>query len=170
MANGTSTSHVRPTIAEILESPGRHEAYLAEVAAWARDRIGGPEPEPGRPGATHRDRNAITIAGNTELAPTRRQVTDALLDEAGWLADRLTAARAGERTWGAHLLVFTGLGQETAVLPEVCSELRPRLLPQGIVIGEFHPGQDEYQRAQPGPRGRTVAVAVFRPARLHTAA
>jgi hypothetical protein len=168
MANGTSTSHVRPTIAEILESPGRHEAYLAEVAAWAHDRIGSPEPDPGRPAAIHG--NAITIAGNTELAPTRRQVTDALLDEAGWLAERLTAARATERTWGAHLLVYTGLGQETAVLSEVCAELRPRLLPQGIVIGEFHPGQDEYQRAQPGVGGRTVAVAVFRPARLHTAA
>jgi hypothetical protein len=131
MANGTSTSHARPTLAEILEPPGRPEAYLAEVAAWAHDRIGAPGAEPGRPGA-------ITITGNTESAPARRQVTDALLDEAGWLAERLTAARAADRTWIAHLLVFTGLGRETAVLSEVGSELRPGLLHQGIVIEEFH--------------------------------
>jgi hypothetical protein len=144
MANGTSTSHARLTIAEILESPGRHEAYLAEVAAWAHDRIGGPAPEPGRPAApcpcvpAAIHRNTITITGNTEPAPTRWQVTGALLDEAGWLAERLTAARAAERAWIAHMLVFTGLGRETAVLSEVRSELRPRLLRQGIVIGEFH--------------------------------
>lgn len=123
MANGTSTSHARPTITEILASPGRHEAYLAEVAAWAHDRIGG---------------STITITGNTEPAPARRQVTDALLDEADWLAERLTAAGVAERTSIAHLLVFTGLGQETAVLSEVRSELYPRLLHQGIVIEEFH--------------------------------
>ena len=144
MANGTYTSHARLTIVEILESPGQHEAYLAEVAAWAHDQIGNPAPEPGRPGtlcpsgpaAIHRD--TITIAGNTEPAPTRRQVTDALLDEADWLAERLTAARAAERTQIAHMLVFTGLDQETAVLSEVRSELSPTLLRQGIVIGEFH--------------------------------
>lgn len=144
MANGTSTSHARLTITEILESPGRHEAYLAEVAAWAHDQIGGPVPELGRPGApwpyvpTAIHRNTITITANTQPAPTRQQVTDALLDEADWLAKRLTAASAAERTWIAHMLVFTGLGRETGVLSELRSELRPRLLGQGIVIGEFH--------------------------------
>ena len=44
------------------------------------------------------------------------------------------------------------------------------LVGRPILVGEFHPGQDEYQRARPGPRDQTVAVAVFRPARLHTAA
>jgi hypothetical protein len=129
MANGTSTSHARLTIAEILESPGRHEAYLAATAAWAHDWIGG--------AAIHR--GTITITGNTESSPTRRQVTDALLDEAGWLAERLTGAAAAERTRIAHVLVFTGLGQETAVLSEIRSELRPRLLHQGIVIEDFPP-------------------------------
>lgn len=130
MANGTSTSHGRLSIAEILESPGRHEAYLAEVAAWAHDRMGSPAPELGQ--------NMITITGNTDPTPTRRQVAGALLDEADWLAERMTAASAAERTWIAHVLVFTGLGQETAVLSEVRSELRPRLLRQGISTGVFH--------------------------------
>ena len=144
MANGTSTSHARLTIAEILESPDRYEAHLAEVAAWAHDRIGDPAPALGRPGTLcacvpatiHRD--TITIAGNTDPAPTRRQVTGALVDEADWLVERLTAARAAERPPMAHMRVFTGLDQETSVLSEVRSELRPRLLRQGIVIGEFH--------------------------------
>jgi hypothetical protein len=130
MANGTSTSHARLTIAEILVSPDRHEAYLAEVAAWAHDQC--------VPAAIHR--NTITITGNTEPAPTRRQVTDALLDEADWLAERLTAARTEERAWIAHMLMFTGLGQETAVLSKVCSELRPRLLRQGIDIRNYSAG------------------------------
>jgi hypothetical protein len=128
MANGTSTSHARLTFAEVLESPARHEAYLAEVAAWASDRVGGLAPELG----------LMTITGNTELSPTRQQVTRALLDEADWLAERLAAARAAERTWIAHMLVFSGLGQETAVLSEVHSELNPRLLHEDIVIEEFH--------------------------------
>jgi Domain of unknown function (DUF6875) len=123
MANGTTTSHGRLTIAEILESPDRHEPYLAEVAAWAHAAI---------------HLNTMTITGNTDLAPTRRQVTGALLHEADWLAERLAAARAGERTSIAHLLVFTGLGRESAALGEAQSELHPGLLRQGI-IGEFHP-------------------------------
>ena len=122
MANGTSTSHARPTVAEILESPDRHEAYLTEVAAWAHDWAGGP--------------GTVTITGNSEAAPARRQVANALLDEAGWLAERLTAARAADRSRIGHVLVFTGLGRETAVLAEVRAELHQELLRQGIVIGE----------------------------------
>jgi hypothetical protein len=123
MANGTSTSHVRPTVAEVLESPDRHEAYLAEMAAWAHGWAGGPD--------------TVTITGNARPAPTRRQVADALLDEAGWLAERLTAARAAEPTPVAHLLVFTGLGTEPATLSEVRAELCQGLLRQGIVVGDL---------------------------------
>jgi hypothetical protein len=146
MANGTSTSHVRLAIAEILqESPGRHEAYLAETAAWALERMGGSVPELGRPGALCRcvpaaiHRTTITITGNTEQAPTRRQVAGALRDEADWLAQRLPVVRAPGQTCTTHVLAFTGFGQEMAVLSDVRSELRPELLREGIVLGEFHP-------------------------------
>jgi hypothetical protein len=144
MVNKGSLSPSRLTIAEILGGPTGHEAWLAEVAEWVRDRIGGPAPELDRPGAlcpyvpAAIHRNTITITGHTELAPDRQQVADVLLDEAGWFAERLAAARAAERTWIAHMLVFTGLGQEAIVLSELRSELRPRLLRQGIILGEFH--------------------------------
>jgi hypothetical protein len=127
MANGTSTSHARLPIAEILDSPDRREAYLVEMATWARDRQGGPAPELG----------PVTITGNTEPTPTRQHVTRALLDETNWLAERLTSASVAGRA-AAHLLVFTGLGQETTVLSEVHTKLRQRLLRRGIVIDEFH--------------------------------
>lgn len=64
---------------------------------------------------------------------------DTLLDEAGWLAEQLGRTPAGERKWVAHLLVFTRIGAEPDVLTEIRTDLRARLLKQGITIGEFYP-------------------------------
>ncbi|WP_063061507.1 DUF6875 domain-containing protein [Nocardia sienata] len=113
-----------------------------DTARWARSVIGGPSPALGRAGAlcpyvpAAISRDTLTVVESTDTA--RPVMIDTLLDEAGWLAEQLGRTPAGERIWVAHLLVFTRIGANPDVLTEIRTDLRGRLLRQGITIGEFY--------------------------------
>lgn len=113
-----------------------------ETAHWVQSVIGGQAPALGRAGAlcpyvpAAISRDTLTVAESTDTA--RPDMIDTLLDEAGWLAEQLGRTPAGERIWVAHLLVFPRIGAQPQVLTEIRTELRARLLSQGITIGEFY--------------------------------
>ncbi|MBA2892922.1 DUF6875 domain-containing protein [Nonomuraea soli] len=128
---------------EELAEPYRDAA--ARVAAWAREFLCRPHPELGRRGPVcpyaqgSIDRGRFYLAVRPGVPSSAAEVVRALEPYRAWFAD-LAPREKPDSLHTAVLVLFPDAGDRLDLIDGAQQELKDAYVPDGLMIGEFHPG------------------------------
>jgi hypothetical protein len=132
-------------LAALEELPAAYHAPARAVAAWAREFLCRPHPELGRRGPVcpyaqgSIDRGRFYLAVRPGVPSTVAEVVRSLEPYRAWFAE-LAPRERPDSLHTSVLVLFPDAHDRLALIDAAQRELKDAYVPEGLMIGEFHPG------------------------------